>query len=178
MRVVEPSGPVGCKGHEMPLAERMVQRPRHIVGQAFRPHLVVDGVLAVQRGIAFEILAYLGGTVEDFVGGTTDIFGSLPDIVVDSRKLGLAHPVGPHDPGAKPLRMVDEDMKRRPLDGNARSLKPGTQLSENVINKALVARVVCQPVHNVAVRMRGDGIYVWRRAHILLLSSDLDRWYR
>ncbi len=110
MCVVEASGPVGCKGHDMPLAERMVQRPRHIVGQAFRPHLVIDGVLAAQRGIAFEILAHLGGTVMDFVGGTIDVFGSLPDIVVDSRKLGLAHPVGPHDPGAKPLRMVDQDM--------------------------------------------------------------------
>src|SRR5260370_42244440 len=106
MRVIEASGPVGCKGHEMPLAERMVQRPRRIVGQAFLPHLVIDGVLAAQRGIAFEILAYLGGTVMDFVGRTIDIFGSPPDIVVNSRNLGLAHPVGPHDPGAKPLRMM------------------------------------------------------------------------
>src|ERR1700737_3173192 len=112
MRVLETSGPVGCKGHDMPLAGRMVQRPRHIVGQAFRPHLVIDGVLAAQRGIAFEILAHLGGTVMDFVGGTIDVFGSLPDIVVNSRNLGLAHPVGPHDPGAKPLRMGDSDMKR------------------------------------------------------------------
>src|SRR5256885_11842715 len=70
MRIVETSGPVGCKGHDMPLAERMVQRPRHIVGQAFCPHLVIDGVLAAQRGIAFEILAHLGDTVMDFVGGT------------------------------------------------------------------------------------------------------------
>src|ERR1700704_1320047 len=178
MSVVETSGPVGCKGHDMPLAERMVQRPRHIVGQAFRPHLVIDGVLAAQRGIAFEILAHLGGTVMDFVGGTIDVFGSPPDIVVDSRKLGLAHPVGPHDPGAKPLRMVDQDMKRRPLDRNARSLEPDTQLSENVVNEALIARVVCQPAHNVAVGMRGDGIDAWRRVHILLLSSDLDRRYR
>src|SRR6202011_2282922 len=101
-----------------------------------------------------------------------------PYIVVDSRKLGLAHPVGPHDPGAKPLRMVDQDMKRRPLDGNARSLEPDTQLSENIVNEALIARVVGQPVHNVAVRMRGDGIDFWRRVHILLPSSDLDRRYR
>ena len=35
----------------------------------------------------------------DFVGGTIDVFGSLPDIVVDSRELGLVHPVGSHDPG-------------------------------------------------------------------------------
>jgi hypothetical protein len=72
--------------------------PLRHVGQAFRPHRVIDGVLAVQRGIAFEIFAHLGGTVMDFVGGTIDVFGSLPDIIVDSRKLGLAHPVGPHDP--------------------------------------------------------------------------------
>src|SRR5213079_890721 len=116
------------------------------------------GVLAAKRGIAFEILAHLGGTIMDFAGGTIDVFGSPSDIVVDSRKLGLAHPVGPHDPGAKPLRMVDQDMKRRPLDRNARSLEPDTQLSENIVNEALIARVVCQPVHNVAVRMRGDGI--------------------
>src|SRR6267378_4691537 len=114
----------------------------------------------------------------DLVGGTTDVFGSLPDIVVDSRNLGLAHPVSPHDPGAKPLRMMDQDMKRRALDGNARSLEPDTQLSENIVNEALIARVVCQPVHNVAVRMRAEGIDVWRRVHILLLSSDLDRRYR
>src|SRR5712672_4303160 len=114
----------------------------------------------------------------DFVGRTVDVFGSLPDIVVDSRKLGLAHPVGPHDPGAEPLRMVDQDVKRRPLDRNARSLEPDTQLSENVVNEALIARVVCQPVHNVAVRMRGDGTDVWWRVHTLLLSSDLDRRYR
>src|SRR6195256_6503864 len=177
MSVVETSGPVGCKGHDMPLAERMVQRPRHIVGQAFCPHLVIDGVLAAQRGIAFEILAHFGGTVMDFVGGTIDVFGSFPDIVVKSRKLGLAHPVGPHDPGAKPLRMVDQEMERRPLDGNTRSLEPDTQLSENVVNEALIARVVCQPVDNVAVRMRGDRIDVWRRVHIGLLSSDRDRRY-
>src|SRR5712671_3660559 len=177
IRVVETSLPVGRKGHEMPLAERMVQRPRHIVGQAFRPHLVIDGVLAAKPGIAFEILAHLGGTVMDFVGGTIDVFGSLPDVVVNSRKLCLAHPVGPHDPGAKPLRMMDQDMKRRPLDGNARSLEPDTQLSENIVNEALIARVVCQPVHNVAVRMRGGGNDVWRGVHIVLLSSDLDRRY-
>src|ERR1700688_4150675 len=178
MRVIETSAPVGCKGHEIPLAERMVQRPSHIVGQAFRTHLVIDGVLAAQRGIAFEILAYLGGTVMDFVGGTIDVRGSFPDIVVDSRNLGFAHPVGPHNPGAKPLRMVDQNMKRRPLDGNARSLEPDTQFCENIVNEALIARVVCKPVHNVTFRMRGDGIDFWRRVHILLLSSDPDRWYR
>jgi hypothetical protein len=70
--------------------------------------------------------------------------------------------------------MVDQDMKRRPLDGNACSLEPDTQLSENIVNEALIARVVCQPMHNVAVRIPSDGIDVWRRVHILLLSSDLD----
>src|SRR5882757_7546851 len=164
MRIVETSGPVGCKSHKMPLAERMVQRPRHIVGQAFCPHLVIDSMLAAHRAIAFEILAHLGGTVMDFIGGTVDVFGSLPDIVVDSRKLRLAHPVGPQDPGAEPLWMVDHDVKRRPFDGNARSLDPDTQFGENIVDEALIAGIACQPVH--------DGINVWRRAHILLPGSD------
>ena len=69
MGVIEPPWPVGGKGHEMPLAERVVHRPRHIVGQAFCAHLVIDGVLAAQRGIAFEILAQLGGPAMDFAGG-------------------------------------------------------------------------------------------------------------
>ena len=56
--------------------------------------------------------------------------------------------------------MIDQEMKRRPLDGNARSLEPDTQLSENTIKEALVTRVVCQPAHNVAVRMSGDRIHV------------------
>jgi hypothetical protein len=73
--------------------------------------------------------------------------------------------------------MVDHDMKRRPLDGNARSLEPDTQFSEDIVNEALIACVVCKPVHNVAVRMRGDGIDVWRRVHFLLLSSDLGTGY-
>src|SRR5882672_8274219 len=114
----------------------------------------------------------------DFVGRTIDVFRSLPDIVVDPRNLGLAHPVGPHDPGAKPLRMVDHDMKRRPLDGNARSLKPDTQLCENFVNEALIARAACKPVHDVAVRMRRGGLDVWRRVHFVAPQSDLDRRYR
>src|SRR5882757_2073211 len=168
MHVVETSCPVGCKGHEMPFAEGMIQRPRYKVGQAFRPHFIINGVLAAQRGIAFEILAHLGSTVMDFVGGTIDVFGSLPDIVVDSRKFGLVHPVGPHDPAAKPLRMVDHDMERCPLDRYARLLEPDTHFTENIVKEALIARVVCQPAHDVAVRMRGDEIDVWRRVHILL----------
>src|SRR6516164_4737682 len=174
MRVVETSGAVGCKGHHVPLTERMIQRPRHIVCQTFGPHLVIDGVLTAQRRIPFEIFVHLGSTVINFACGTADVFGSPPDIVVDPRHLSLAHPVGPHDPGAKPLGMADQEMKRRPLDGNARSLEPDTQFSKNIVYEALVARVVCQPVHNVAVRMRGSGIDVWRRVHSLLLSSDLD----
>jgi hypothetical protein len=159
----------------MPLAERVVQRPGHIVGQALRPHFIIDGVLAAQRGIAFEILTHLGCTVLDFAGGTTDVFGSLPHLVVYPLNLGLAHPVDPHDPGAKPLRMVDHDMKRRPLDGNARPLEPDTELGENIVNEALIARVVCQPMHNI--RIRGDRIDVWRRIHILFLTGEalLDR---
>jgi hypothetical protein len=38
---------------------------------------------------------------------------------------------------------MDQDMKRRPLDANARSLEPDTRLSENIVNEALIARVVC-----------------------------------
>jgi len=57
--------------------------------------------------------------------------------------------------------MVGQDMKRRPLDWNARSLKANTQLSENIVNEALIARVVCQPVNNVVVRIRAGEIDVW-----------------
>ena len=83
MRVVETAGAVGRKGHHMPLAERVVQWQCHIVGQALRPHVAKDGVLAAKQGIAFEILADLGGAFMDLIGGTVDVFGSAPDIVVD-----------------------------------------------------------------------------------------------
>jgi hypothetical protein len=53
--------------HRVPLVERMVQRPRHIVGQALRPHLIVDSMLATPRGITFEILAHLSSAIMDFV---------------------------------------------------------------------------------------------------------------
>ena len=56
--------------------------------------------------------------------------------------------------------MVDQDMQRRPLDGNARSLEPDTQLGENIVDETLIARVVRQPVQDITVRMRGDGIDV------------------
>ena len=142
MRVVEAAGAVGGKGHDVPLAERMVQRPCHIVGQAFGPHLVIDGVLAAQRGIALELLAQLGGAINDFAGRAADVFGSLADIVVDPLNRGLAHAVGPHDPGSEPLRVVDQQMKRRPLDGNAGALEPEAEFRENIVNEALVTRVV------------------------------------
>src|ERR1700722_12123845 len=160
MGVIETPGPCCCKGHHVPLTKRMVQRPRHIVGQALRSHPIVDSVLTAQREITLEILAHLGGTTMDFVGGTIDVFGSPPDIVVNSRELGLVHPVGPHDPGAKPLGVIDQEMKRCPLYRDVRSLEPDTQLSENTIKEALIASVVCQPAHDVAVRMSGDGIHV------------------
>ncbi len=98
----------------MPLAERMVQRPRHVIGQAARPHLAIERMLAAEPGIALQILAHLDGAVMDFVGRAGDIFGSLPDIVVDPLEHGLAHPVGPHDPGTEPLRMMDQQVKRTP----------------------------------------------------------------
>ncbi|MGY3461254.1 hypothetical protein ACVWW5_006704 [Bradyrhizobium sp. LM3.4] len=55
MRGVEAAGPVGREGDEMALAERVIERPGHVFGQAFRAHLVVEGVLAAERGVAFEI---------------------------------------------------------------------------------------------------------------------------
>src|ERR1700754_1640646 len=130
MRVVETSGPIGCKGYDVLLAERMTHRPCDVVGQALRPHFVIDRVLAAQGGIAFEILPVLGGAITNFIGRTADVFGSSGDIVVDSLKLGLAHPVGPQDAGTKPLRMVDQDMEGRPLDGNVGSLEPDAQLGK------------------------------------------------
>jgi hypothetical protein len=42
--------------------------------------------------------------------------------------------------------MEDHEMKRRPLDRNARSLEPETQLSENIVKEARVASIICQPV--------------------------------
>jgi hypothetical protein len=56
--------------------------------------------------------------------------------------------------------MVDQDVKRRPLDRNACSLEPDAHLGENIVDEALVARFVYQPVQNVAAGMRGDGIDV------------------
>jgi hypothetical protein len=74
--------------------------------------------------------------------------------------------------------MVDQNMQRRPLDGDARSLEPDTQFCKNIVNEALIARVVCQPVHDVAVGIRDDRIDIWRRVHTVLLRSALDRLRR
>ena len=52
---VETARPVGRKGHRVLLAERMVQRPRHIVGQADRAQLVIDRLApARHRGRDFR----------------------------------------------------------------------------------------------------------------------------
>src|SRR5690242_17236278 len=114
----------------------------------------------------FEIFAHLGCAVMDLIDRASDVFRSLPGIIVDALNHSLAHPIRPHDPGAKPLRMVDQEMKRCPLDGNTRSLEPNAEFSENVVKKALIAGAICQPVRNVAVRLRRDGIDGWRRVHL------------
>jgi hypothetical protein len=85
------------------LGDRLAQRPRHKVGLRPFARLVIDGLLATKRGIAFAILAHLGGSVMDFVGGTTDVFSSLPDIVIDPRNLGFAHAVGRHGTGRQAI---------------------------------------------------------------------------
>jgi hypothetical protein len=66
--------------HSVPLVERMVQPPRCIIGQALRSHIIVDSLLASQRGTIFENLAHLGGAITDFIGGAIDVFGSFPDV--------------------------------------------------------------------------------------------------
>jgi hypothetical protein len=78
-----PSRVAAVAGVRAPVSQLLLHRPP-------RPHLVVDGVLATQRRVAFEILAYLGGTVMDFIGRAIDVFGSPPDIVVNSGNLGFA----------------------------------------------------------------------------------------
>src|SRR5262249_1348519 len=96
----------------------------------------------------------------DFVDGAADIFRSLPDIVVYSRDLGFTLLVSPDDPGAEPLRMVDQKIERGPLEGNAGTLEPDAQLGEDIVDEALIARLVCQPVQDIAVGICGDGIEV------------------
>src|SRR5262252_642752 len=76
------------------------------------------------------------------------------------------HPVGPHDPRAQPLRMINQQMKRRTLDRDARLLEPDTKLGKDAVEETLIPRIVCQPAHNVGARMCRDAILAWRRAHI------------
>jgi hypothetical protein len=45
----------------------MVQRPRRIIGQALRSHIIFANLLASLRGTMFEILAQLGGAITDFI---------------------------------------------------------------------------------------------------------------
>ena len=117
-----------------------------------------DPLTAAERGIALEIFAKLRRAVLNFAGRTADIFGSLPHIVIHPGEFGLLHPLFPQDPGAEPLRMVDQDMKRRPLDRNAGPPEPDAELGEDVVDEALVARVVGQPSHDVIDGIRGGGI--------------------
>jgi hypothetical protein len=58
-------------------------------------------------------------------------------------------------------------VKRCSLDRETCSLESDAKLGEDIINEALIARFVCQPIHNVEVSMRGDEIDVWRRIHSL-----------
>jgi hypothetical protein len=51
-----------------------------MIRQALRSHIIVDSLLASQRGTIFEILAQLGGAFTDFGGGAIDVFGSFPDV--------------------------------------------------------------------------------------------------
>ena len=178
MGIVEATGTVGRERDEMPLAERMIERPGHIVGQALGPHLVIERVLATERRIPFEILAHFGRTLEHFVGGAADIFGPFPDIEIDPRDLGLAHSVGPHETGPQPLRVLDHDVKRRPLERNAGRLEADAHLRKDVVDEALVARAVGQPVDD-AVAAGVDQFIVSRRAHHLPLDGGLSsRTYR
>src|ERR1700743_828106 len=107
----------------------------------------------------------------NFVAGTTNVFGSPSDIVVEPRNLRLVHLVGPYDPGAKPLGVMDHHMKRCTLDRNARSLEPETELGENIVEETLIARFICQPMDDVTVGMGGGGIDIWRSVHILFLDG-------
>lgn len=99
-------------------------------------------MLAAERGIPLQLLAHFGCTVEHLVGGTADIFGASHDIEIDPPDLGLTHAVGPHDTGPQPLRMLDADVKRRPLEWNPRLLQADAHLGKNVVDEALVAGAV------------------------------------
>src|SRR5690348_11022353 len=102
----------------------------------------------------------------DLVDGAADIFRALADIVVDPRNLGFPRAVRPDDPRAQPLRVVDQEIHRRPLERNAGTLQPDTKLGEDVVDEAFVARAVGEPVHDLG------GSNVWRRVHVLLPEYD------
>src|SRR4051812_46560342 len=100
-------------------------------------------MLTARHGIAFEIFPYFGGAALDLLHGAADVFGSLPDIVIDPCDRGLPHPIDPQDPGPEPLGVLDQEMKRRALDGNSRALEPHAQLGEYIVDEAFVARLAC-----------------------------------
>ena len=56
-------------------------------------------------------------------------------------------------------------MQRCAPDGNAHSLEPDAQFGENIVDEALIARIVGQPVQNAVVRFCDDWIHVCRRSH-------------
>lgn len=58
----------------------MVQRPRSLIGQALRLHIIFASLLASLRGTMFEILTQLGGAITDLVGEAIDVFGPFPDV--------------------------------------------------------------------------------------------------
>ena len=68
------------------------------------------------------------------------------------------HAVGPQEARAEPLRMMDQDVKRRPRERKACLLQADTQLSEDIVDEALIARLVRQPMHDVIDGIRRDGI--------------------
>src|SRR3954451_9269064 len=175
MCVVETAGAVGREGDDVPLAEGVIERPGDVVGQALRAHLVIDGVLAAERGVALEMLAHLGCTVVQLISWTADVLRSFPDIEIDPRDLRLAHAVGPQQAGAEPLWMMDQDVQRRPLEGNAGLLEPDTHLRKNVVDEALVAGAVDQPVDDGVAAGTDRIIIVWRRGHILSLGGGVHR---
>ena len=167
MRVVETSGPVGSKGHDMPLAERMVQRPRHS-RSGLSPHIVIDArACSPAQHRARDSRAPRWHRRGISLAGLPMYSESLPDVVVDACELGFAHPVGPHDPGAEPLRMVDQEMKRRPLTGMpARWSRMHSSAKIFSMKRSSASRLSAS-----ARRRRRNArwrIDVWRRVHILL----------
>src|SRR5580692_8840299 len=71
--------------------------------------------------------------------------------------------------------MLNLHMKRRALDGDTGPLQPEAHLRKDIVDETLFARVVGQPVQDVAVGICGSGIDVRRRVHILLQGRALRR---